>query len=498
MKTLTFFLVLLAPILSEAQNWQNICTAGITLYADPNNNLSSFRLDSAEAVPGHPIDSIFSSYPTLRKFTASQTCFDTTHGSVLGEKVYKKADGTFIFFNHYGDSIVLRTDASLNQSWRIFSLADTGYLLATVTEIKNDYVCTLPDQVKIISLQAYNNLNQSINHIFNNKQIVLSKQYGLKQIYDLVTFPSDTVQRILKGKSAPQIGLQNFSIQDAYNYEIGDEFHYYYFYGCGLGVHTEKKIHIFLSKYISITGDTIIYSIDRCAHIFDAPPIYHQKIHDTIYDTVIIHNMPFYLEFANQPLEFVRKSTNTCDLYQHTHGYIHNRYTKRFYIDYAKSSASHCWTVKQWEPFYDYTEGLGQTKFYNEYLYYHNYNWYVVEQDWEMVYYRKGSETWGTPLAANCDSLLVDIPKTPDEINPTIRISPNPVTERSEISVTGFQPMEAVEIRLYDCYGREVYRKNSDTEPYYLNRDGLPDGFYILKLRGFNSHKVVTAKVILR
>jgi len=90
-KSLIFLWLLLLPVCIEAQNWQNICSPGITLYSDLNNKLSSFRLDSTEAVPGNRLDSVYKSYLTLRKFSANQYCYDTVFGFVLGEKVYRKA-----------------------------------------------------------------------------------------------------------------------------------------------------------------------------------------------------------------------------------------------------------------------------------------------------------------------------------------------------------------------------------------------------------------------
>ncbi|MDP1621270.1 MAG: T9SS type A sorting domain-containing protein [Bacteroidales bacterium] len=499
MKSLTFLWLVLLPLFLEAQSWQNICSPGITLYGDPNNNLSSFRLDSKEVVPGNPTDSIFKSYLTLRKLSATQVCYDTAFGSVLGEKVYKKANGTFIFFNHLGDSVFLITDAVLFQSWRMISLPNSDYLLATVSEIKNDSVCGLPDQVKVITIQAKNAATQNIYHIFNNKQIVLSKHYGLTHVFDLVLFPTDTVPKILIGKSTPQIGLQDFSIQDTYNYNVGDEFHTHYYWGGSLGLRDTKTINIILSKNVSLTGDTVIYSKERCILEFNVPPPYYSTKHDTINDTIILHNNLFYFSFDKQPLEFSPKPSNYCDLYQKFSKSFNDRPKKRFYIDYVNhSSSSNCWVYNINYPFYDYADGLGQTRYFNQYLYYTEPppQWITITQDWQIVYFRKGSETWGTPLATDC-ATLVGINEKLDAIIPGITISPNPIISHAEIKVTGINQGKSIEIILFDCFGREVYRKVSDSNPYIFNREGLPKGFYIIKVIG-NSNKLnITSKIIL-
>lgn len=490
---------MLLPLFVEAQNWQNICSPGVTLYGDPTNNLSSFRLDLKEVVPGNSTDSVFKSYPALRKFSASQVCYDTAFGSVLGEKVYKKANGTFIFFNHLGDSVFLITDAVLFQSWRMISLPNSDYLLATVSEIKDDSVCGLPDQVKVITIQAKNAANQNIYHIFNNKQIVLSKHYGLTHVFDLVLFPTDTVPRILIGKSTPQIGLQDFSIQDTYNYNVGDEFHTHYDWSCSLGLEDTKTINIILSKNVSPTGDTIIYSTKRCILAFYAPPPYYSTSHDTINDTIILHKNLFYLSFDKQPSEFSPKPSYFCDLYQKFSNSFNARLNKRFYLDLVQhNSSSNCWVYNINYPFYEYSDGLGQTRYFNQYLYHTEIppQWVTVTQDWQMVYFRKGTETWGTPLAPTCEA-LVGVIENPDSIIPKINISPNPIKSQAEINVTGINLGKSIEIILFDCFGREVYRKVSDSNPYIFDREGLPNGFYIIKVIGNSNKLTITSKIIL-
>lgn len=498
MKSLKFLWLFILPVIMEAQNWQNICSPGITLYGDQNNKISSFRLDSTKAVPGNPFDSVYYSYRTLRKFSGGQYCFDTAFGSVLGERVYRKANGTFTFFNHLGDSVFLKTDAALFQSWRMISLPNSEYLVATVSEIKNDSVCGLPDQVKVITLQAKNAANQNIYNIFNNKQIVLSRNYGLSRIFDLVVFPSDTMIQTLIGKHTPPIGLQDFSIQDTYNFDVGDEFHTDYYWGCTLGLSEVKTISMILSKNISVTGDTVIYSTVRCIHSFYAPPPRYTNTVDTINDTIILHNNLFYSGFNRQPLEFSPKSSQYCDLYQKFSEFFNDRSGKRFYFNYAThNSSSNCWVYNSNLPYYDYSYGLGQTRFFNQYLYFGGSppNWVTVTQDSQLVYFRKGTETWGTPLAPDCET-LVGINKTPVANLPGMTISPNPIINQSEIKVWGLKPEESADIILYDLLSREVYRKFMDSNPYIFKRDGIPDGFYIINVIGKSSKLNITSKVI--
>ena len=75
---------------AESQQWQNICSPGVTYYSDSNDLVSSFRRDSVTVPSNSIFDSIYWSYRVLQKFDTAQPCFDTTNGSLLGRKIYRR------------------------------------------------------------------------------------------------------------------------------------------------------------------------------------------------------------------------------------------------------------------------------------------------------------------------------------------------------------------------------------------------------------------------
>jgi len=497
MKSLKILWLLLLPLSIEAQNWQNICSPGITLFGNSIHNISSFRLDSVKAAPLNPLDSVYWSFHTIRKILDDQNCYDTDFGSILGNHIYRKVNGTFVFFNRWGDSIFLKTNANLLQSWKFCSLLHSAYILATVSEIIGDSVCGMPDVIKVITFQAKDSTNQNIDHVFNNKQIVLSKNYGLIRIYDMVKFPSDTTSYTLEGKSSPPIGLQDFSIQEAFNYDVGDEFHYDKFDGCSLYVRDEKSIRIILSKNVSVTGDTIVYTSGRCMQRFDGPPGSYVNFHDTITDSIFLHKNIFNLSFNKQPHEFVPGQYGKSHEFYKNGESFNSRSKKRFYQDYYQFSPSlNCWVFHCSYPAYDYSKGLGQTYYFYQYLFYSEFYIYVVTNKEELVYYRKGTETWGTPLAPDCET-LVGIKESPSLTeSPGITISPNPVHTHAEFKVNGLRPGETAEIILYDFLGRKIFRDQMESNPYVLKRDGIPNGLYIVKITGKSGLLNITDKVL--
>jgi hypothetical protein len=373
-------------------------------------------------------------------------------------------------------------------------LPNSDYIQATVSAIRTDSVCGIPDQVKVIMLQAKNASNQNIPNIFNNKILVLSMNYGLTHIYDFVKFPADTTSFFLKGKSNPPIGLQDFIFQQSCDYNIGDEFHYQNYFGCSLGLTDEKSIVTVLSKQSSVTGDTVIYGMGRCRKLFAAPPVWYQNVIDTILDTIVLHENLFYQNFNKQPLEFNRQGIE----FVKNSVAFNDRSSKRFYVDYFKfDGALNCWEFNAAYPYYEYSQGLGQTRYFNQYLYYNDPpgNWVTVTTDNQLVYYRKGTETWGTPIAPDC-ATLVDIKEPALKEEPGIKVSPNPVLNETEVSVSGLRPDEPAEIILYDFLGRIVSKRHMQSNPYLLERDGIISGIYIIQIIGKSGSVNLTSRIV--
>ena len=208
MKKLLFPLFFFWINILVAQNYQNICTPGITFYRSPDNFFMAFRRDSVHAAGAG--DTLFFSYRAIRK-VADTGCMDTTSGSILGRKIYKTQTGWFYMFNRTGDTIKINTQATLNQSWRFCPLPANGYLEATVTSVITDSVLGAPDAVKVITLKAKDAGNNNMVHLLNQKSIRLSQHWGLSRMIDVFSVPNDTTFYTLAGKSMAAAGIQNLT-----------------------------------------------------------------------------------------------------------------------------------------------------------------------------------------------------------------------------------------------------------------------------------------------
>ena len=202
-----WLILLLFPLVVPAQNWQNICSPGVTFYQNLSGSIQAFRLDSVD-ITQYP-ESVFYSYRAIRDTMGD--CYDTTYGSILGLEVTKKPLGVFQFLNRTNSVITLHSLEGMGFSWIFFSFASGYYIEATISMMTFDTILGIPDSLKIISFQAKDLLGNNITHPINQQHITLSKQFGLTRIFDLYTFPNDITSYVLLGKSTPSVGMQNLT-----------------------------------------------------------------------------------------------------------------------------------------------------------------------------------------------------------------------------------------------------------------------------------------------
>ena len=457
-----------------AQNYQNICSSGVTYYKDRNGYFGAFRKDSIH----NPFvgDTMFISYTALRD-PSSGICSDISNGGLLGRKVFKKHDGWFYFFNVNFDSVRINTQAVLNQSWRLFDQPNY-YLEGKVTSIIQDSVLGMPDQIKVITIQAkdYNGVN--ISHMFNNKQFKLSEHYGLSQVYDIYKIPSDTVFYSLIGKASPALGVQDLTWQQVYDFEPGDEFHSIYGFWTiynGQWYQQEKKWSIkrILEKTVYGNFDSVMYQVEYCQK---------KAIHGstTWYYT-------YYFDTITEKYNFHLPDKDSCDLrklpnellnnYSYTFRYLGYYHSNERPLKYIKSRSyswyQGCYKILPEYPWqgdlYKYAKGLG-TVFEERIA---DESQYSVS----LVYYKKGNETWGTPVANDCHILVGTEPPVTSAVK-AIQIIPNPVKDKTEIILTGIPAGNIYSLVVFDICGREVLKKQFSSSTFTLDCQELAKGLY--------------------
>jgi hypothetical protein len=158
-------------------------------FINGNHYVRGMRIDSVRTAGS---DTIYYPYHTAR-FTNYFSYYgspdtDLNGASWLGKNVVQKADGTFIFDNKW-DTVFIKTQAHTGDSWMFF--ADTtpySYKATVVSESVASVLGTL-DSIKTITITADSaGVPHTIDPV-NNFQLVLSKNHGFVQIFDLYTFP---------------------------------------------------------------------------------------------------------------------------------------------------------------------------------------------------------------------------------------------------------------------------------------------------------------------
>jgi hypothetical protein len=495
MKTIILSILFFCNLILPAQNYENICSPGSTLFKDNNLKLKAFRRDSIHIpVSG---DTIFISYRTIRDTTGTYFlyCLDTTNGSVLGRKIYRKSDGWFYFFNRHNDTVKINSQAAVNTSWKFCLLPAGAYIQATVTSIVTKQVLGINDLVKIITFQAKNSTNNNITHLLNGKTMELSQHFGLTKTLEMYYVPDVDTFYYLAGISNLALGIQPISAKEIYNFDTGDVFHYHiYNYLPPQGQYTEDKINHITGKTVYGNFDSVSYQVETCGRSISYPPYDYEIYHVTItvnYNFLQLSEIPVYSmlpnEFKRSPSGY--SSSPAASLYYSNIASFNQRPTKG-YNNHLYEFTAGCWKNYSYlmDSIAEYSDGLGQT-------YYHYSGPEGPDYNTSLVYFKKGSESWGTPVATDCYA-LVGIDDNPKPTTPSIRIIPNPVEKGAGIYLAGFDNPGNLTYILSNIYGYEIFRNNINSNPFHLDRAGIQGGCYILSIRDKAGKTVGRTKII--
>ena len=187
-KALLSFLVLFCCVVADAQNFNCFSTGVVRYFTNSNGYLRGMRIDS---VRGSGSDTIYYPYHSPRGTYGcdNRGALDSNGGSWLGGKVIKEPDGTFLFDNMWQDTVVVKTQALVGDSWIFFD--DTTHISYRATMVAFDTMTVLGsiDSVKKITIEADSAGVVNTMDPVNNFQIILSKHFGFVQVFDLYTFP---------------------------------------------------------------------------------------------------------------------------------------------------------------------------------------------------------------------------------------------------------------------------------------------------------------------
>ena len=191
-KHLSIILVFFLAIATlHAQNYQCLQSGVKHYFTNANGYLRGIRIDSIRT---NGDTTIYYPFHTPRGPWASLmggvwATLDSTAGCWLGKKDKQLSDGTFLFDNYWGDTVIIKPQANLTGSWLFYRNTSGLYYKATVTAIDTMTFLGIFDSVKTITINAYFDSVLVTTDSLNGFQLVLSKNNGFVQVFDLYMFP---------------------------------------------------------------------------------------------------------------------------------------------------------------------------------------------------------------------------------------------------------------------------------------------------------------------
>lgn len=470
-------------ILGNAQNYQCVKTDAVSHFECTNGLIYSIRIDSV-AQRNDTTD--YYSYKLVRKLENAPMLF-TMGDPWIGEKFSVIPGNINSFYNKAKQEIIINTAAGLNETWQMYySTSDNIRIIAEIVVVDTLWFAGICDSVKTIKIHVYNNEGNLIENPFQNSLLHISKNYGMLSAFNFYEFPwgcivggnydylysiTDSLQFI--GMNNPELGWQNLTAGNIFDWQPGWEFHTtegtttthgeYPWYD-----YTENIIRTVLSR--NLENDTLVYSIDRCYYRYtDAyGTITEDRFRDTITEKYTLHNSMNLLP---------GESFGFDDMVQY---YRKTRYTIResgnmFYCN------DNCDTLIP--VFYDgacfntYHERLGVT--------FKCEGGFAQPDSIGFCYYKRGDDVWGVPFVC---STLLSVPGN-SVLSEKIQLFPNPVEEVTNITV---QTNDVLEI--FDTSGQRLMVVNLVSGDNLVNVAHLHPGLYLFR----SKNSGVCIKVIVK
>ena len=466
-----------SPSNIRSTGYQTVYSHRKAYYQTEPGRIETLKIDSVAYLN----DSVF--YPSRTIQLVGDECYSPNGSGWTGNKIIVNNHWNY-FFNDDNDTIKIKTDAVLNESWNLFRRPDIT-IVATVTKWDTATVMSVVDSVKTITLKVYDMSMSPLPHRLDGATIELSKHYGLTKTLNFHSLPTakylpadfEADLLYLVGITNPEMGVQNVKWFEVFDYQEGDEFHYvesenYLMLG---GNASEKKYIIRILKRENF-NDSIYYTEDvesllRYKQNASADYITtydHCQRRNVIYDNAEFDREPGTIVFSEDSSAIYINLTFGFNSLGHRETYYeeNNYWRKSLIIDdacnfmtFAKGrgeifSAGGCWP----------DQTFSETR---------------------QVYYCKGTESWGVPL------VLTDVEDVGDKS--AVNVYPNPVSDDLFVNVTGFS--KSCTFELLDAQGRLVQQTSLNVQNSHLNLHGLNSGLYFYRIMSDNE-QIKTGRII--
>jgi len=212
---------------NSSTGYQTVYSHRKAYFATDNHAITTLKMDSCAFLN----DSVF--YPVRTAQLIGNECYDPDGAGWAGRKiVFDK--GWNYFFTATNDTLKIKTDAVLNESWTLYQQNNTT-ITATVTRWDTASVLGVLDSAKTITLHVFDPTMKPMPHDLENATFSISKKYGFTKALNFTYFPEQSFTSIspeakefhLIGLTNPALGKQKLNWSEVFDFQEGDEFHYH-------------------------------------------------------------------------------------------------------------------------------------------------------------------------------------------------------------------------------------------------------------------------------
>jgi len=491
MKGSFFLLVLILAINSLcAQNYQCLQPGSKQYFVNSFHYLRGMRIDSVRTINNN---TIFYPFHSRRGYSAE----DSNGGSWLGKTVIQSPDGFTRFETMWNDTILIKTQANVGDSWIFFKDTGAVYYVAQLTKIDTASFVGQLDSIKSITISAMKAGVPYPSSPINGYAVILSKNHGFVSIFDLCTFPYTKKgpgnptgfdfflsQNAMPGEAAfHQVEYHNPALQSLYDFNPGD-----IFYSGGELQNPSLSISMIYYAYRdSITSKTIspsgnsyeiqkeLYSLTN--YSYNNPSTYKTDRWTT---TLVVPNgIKMVVDTVSMPEEAGNQFLYYYNPADTSHCFI-SPYYRRAHFYYrtpldAPGNESEGYKV-----------GFGLTDSTYGYIW-DTYNYLQAYYFMSMSATQKG----GVP----CGKIAPSSVSSPLDQRSGYEISPVPADQIIKITSIGTVPLKS-HFLINDVAGRTIYSNQNPSAITLLDTRSWPQGLYILSIRNGEKNEIHKLSIV--
>jgi len=486
MKNLLLALLLFTSLNAFSQNYKPFNASSKKLFAayPEMNTTYSMAFDSVLSVGndsvyynffGLPWELNFVSYDC--EFWPGPECFRQNIPVWVGAKIEFDNLYSYNFYPGNGETIHLNFNPVFGEP-SIFYQDDVQKFLLSYEGA--DTLTTLNhfDSVRFFEIHHQDINGNTINSDLNGKNIVLTKNLGLTQFFQVDSFPQVLKPLHLIGNKNSNLGITKITNEMVYDYQQGDEIQYreyhYYENGPPWENFTLYRKHKILNRTQTTTH--LNYQIEEETFYTDSSFVLIDTITKSYSRYTTIAQLPFEVFDGNYKQFYLG---DYCDFKFWT--YDHEE----------ENGLGYCETDNVWGPIdtngapdddeITYVFGLG--------IYRDHYNNAIPGSMWHdghykyIIYFKKNDIA--------CGDLIVGI-EEPGEISAKVIVSPNPAS--SEIRFTS--DVNLKRIILVNSNGKVLLTEKPNGNKTIIDVSRFSDGIYFAKIE-FEGNRVLTKKIVV-